>query len=159
MAQKEFMFSKRVFLTDTNAEGNVYFARYFDWQGMAREDFFRNAVPDHMQILQSGTKLITVHAWLKFQKESHLFDEVLIKIRTLSIKKMSLELGFNYVNKLTAETIAIGGQKLAFANHTGELIPVPASIQAGAATCLVEEGSEEWHMSLVKRPATKIPTS
>ena len=151
MGGKEFLFSKTVFLTDTNAEGNSYFARYFEWQGMAREDYFRHAVPNHMEIMRSGTKLITVHSWIKFERETHLFDEVLIKVQTLSLKKMSMELGFTYINKQTEDSVAIGGQKLAFANPSGELIPIPDSIRAGAETCLVPIGEEVWHMELVKR--------
>lgn len=149
--QREHLFQKRVFLTDTNAEGNAYFSRYFDWQGMAREDFFRCAVPDHIEILKAGTKLITVHAWVKYEHESHLFDEILIKVQTVSLKKMSMELGFTFVNQRSGQVIAIGGQKLAFADPTGKLIPVPPSIRAGAATCLVEPGTEIWHMELIKK--------
>ncbi len=149
-APREFVFRKRVYLTDTNAEGNVYFARYFDWQGQAREDFFRQAVPDHMEILRSGTKLITVHAWLKYEHESYVFDEISIHIRTTSLKKMSMEMEFAYVNEATGKIIAIGGQKLAFADATGNLIAVPTSIRAGAATCLIEPDTEVWHMELHK---------
>lgn len=153
--EKVFVFHKRVFLKDTNAEGNVYFSRYFEWQGEAREDFLRQAVPDHMQILQSGTKLITVHSWLKYEHESYLFDEIFIKIQTISLKKMSMELGFTYLNKSSGKTIAIGGQKLAFADREGKLIVIPPSIRAGAATCLLELGSEVWHMELIKKRITE----
>lgn len=152
MSAKEFLFSKTVFLTDTNAEGNSYFARYFEWQGMAREDFFRHAVPTHMELLQSGIKLITVHSWIKYQHETYLFDDITIKVRTVSLKKMSMELGFTYVTKKVAENVvAIGGQKLAYADKDGELIPVPPAIRTGAATCLIEPGTEVWHMELVKK--------
>lgn len=58
--KKEFNFSKTVYLSDTNMEGNVYFARYFNWQGEAREEFYRQHYPLHL--LQSGLKLITVNA-------------------------------------------------------------------------------------------------
>lgn len=151
MEEKAFLFSKTVFLCDTNAEGNVYFASYFEWQGMAREDYFRHAVPDHMEIMKSGTKLVTVNAWLKYEHETCLFDEILIKVQTLALEKMLMELGFTYINKRTEQVVAIGGQKLAFANQEGRLIPVPNSIRVGAATCLVPEGSEQWHMSLLKK--------
>ena len=149
--RREFVVRKRVYLTDTNAEGNVYFARYFDWQGQAREDFLRQAVPDHMEILRSGTKLITVHAWLKYEHESYVFDEISVHIRTVSLKKMSMELEFTYINEATGKIIAIGGQKLAFEDASGNLITVPASIRAGAVTALIEPETEVWHMELHKK--------
>lgn len=31
------------FLKDSNAYGNIYFARYFEWQGICREMWFINA--------------------------------------------------------------------------------------------------------------------
>lgn len=150
---KTFDFYKRAYLKDTNAEGNVYFARYFEWQGEAREDFFRQAVPDHMAILQSGTKLITVHSWLKYEHETYLFDEIIIQIQTLSLKKLTMELGFTYLNKNNGKIIAVGGQKLGFSDSSGKLIPIPPSIRDGAATCLVEEGADILHMQLLKKKA------
>lgn len=151
MSGGEHVFSRRVYLSDTNAEGNTYFANYFEWQGMAREDFFRVAVPDHMELLRSGIKLITVSAWMKFERETHLFDEVSIKIRTVSLKKMSMELEFTFLSEKTHEIVALGGQKLAFADSEGHLVPIPSSIRAGAETCLIEAGTPAWHMEVVKR--------
>ena len=153
--RKPFVFHKRAFLKDTNAEGNVYFARYTEWQGEAREDFLRQAVPDHMAVIQSGIKMITAHSWVKYENETFLFDEVLIEIRTVSLKKMSMELGFTYINKQTNKVLAIGGQKLAYADHGGKLIPVPVPIRKGAATCLVDPGNEIWHMQLIKKCQTE----
>ncbi len=149
-----FIFHKRAYLKDTNAEGNVYFSRYFEWMGEAREDFFRQAVHDHQEILQSGTRLITVHSWMKNEQASYVFDEIVISIQTTSLKKMSMELGFTLTHKATGQVIAVGGQKLAFADREGRLILIPPSIRAGAATCLADSNATVWHMELIrKKPA------
>jgi len=150
LTPRTFTYEKRVYLKDTNAVGNVYFAKYFEWQGEAREDFLRRAVPNHMELFSLGIKMITVNAWLKYEHEVRLFDEILIEISTVSLKKMSMELGFKYINKFTNEIIAIGGQKLAFANHANALIPIPSSIRAGARTCLIERGSKFWNIEITK---------
>ena len=140
--KKTFVFPKRVFLTDTNAEGNVYFARYFDWQGMAREEFFRINVPDHMQILQAGIRLITVHAWMTFKQSAYLFDEILIDVKTTHLKRMSLELVFTFIHKASGKTLGYGGEKLSFSNGDGSLIRVPNSISENAKSFLIEANSE-----------------
>ena len=140
--QKEFIFQKRVFLKDTNAEGNVYFAHYFEWQGEAREDFFRENVPDHLQILQSGTRLLTVNAWITFKHSAYLFDEILINVKTIQLKQTTLELIFTFTNKATGNIIAHGGQKLAFSDSNGKTIPIPPSIVENAKLFLITSSSE-----------------
>ena len=140
--KREFVFHKRIFLKDTNVEGNVYFAHFFEWQGEAREEFFRENVPDHMQILKSGTKLITVNAWVTFKQSVYLFDEVLINVKTTNLKQMTLELFFTFVNKITGEIVAYGGQKLAFSDLSGSSISIPDSIKENAKYFLIDAQPE-----------------
>lgn len=137
--RKKFTFEKTVYLTDTNAEGNVYFARYFDWQGMAREEFVMQNVPSLLSIIQSGIKFITVNASAEFKHEAVLYDQILIDIKTADIKKMSLELIFTFTNKRTDQLIAVGREKLAWADPTGKLIPIPDDIRENAKYFLAEE--------------------
>ena len=138
LQKKTFFFEKTVYLTDTNAEGNVYFARYFDWQGMAREEFFSANVPDHLEILKSGTRLITVNAWMGYKKAAYLFDKIVIQVETSELRRMSLDLNFTFKNKASNEILGFGGEKLAFSNVDGALIPVPSSIAANARYFLTE---------------------
>ena len=138
----QFQFEKRVYLADTNAEGNVYFAKFFDLQGMAREEFFRQNVPDHAAIMQSGTKLITTNAWMVYKHECRLFDEIAVEVQTANLKPMSLELVFTFTNKTTRQVIGRGGQKLAFVDSSGRLIAVPASVQENAKRFLTDRAPE-----------------
>lgn len=141
LEKKTFVFERTVYLTDTNAEGNTYFTKYFEWQGMAREEFVRANVPGLTAILQSGIRIITVEAYLHFIHETVLFDEVLINVNTSNIKKTSLDLIFTYTNKKTNQLIAEGRQKLAFVDSTGKLIPIPEEIREKAMYFLVEAGT------------------
>jgi len=143
MERKVFIFEKTVYLTDTNAEGNTYFSRYFDWQGMAREEFVRTNVPGLVAILQLGVKMITVEAYLHFIQETFLYDEILIDVKTSNIKKASLDLIFTYTSKKTNQLIAKGRQKLAFADATGKLIPIPEEIRKNAMCFLVKEDTTQ----------------
>jgi acyl-CoA thioesterase FadM len=143
MERKVFIFEKTVYLTDTNAEGNTYFSRYFDWQGMAREEFVRTNVPGLVAILQLGVKMITVEAYLHFIQETFLYDEILIDVKTSNIKKASLDLIFTYTSKKTNQLIAKGRQKLAFADAAGKLIPIPEEIRKNAMYFLVKENTTQ----------------
>jgi YbgC/YbaW family acyl-CoA thioester hydrolase len=134
--KKTFTYDKTVYLTDTNMEGNVYFARYFDWQGQAREAFYRQNFP--LSIWQAGLKLITVNANIDYKHETFLFDDIQIKVQTSNLKNMSIELVFTYSNKNTGVLVAEGRQKIAFGSPDGKLIPMPEEIKKIAAAFSID---------------------
>ena len=139
---RQFFFQKMVYLGDTNAEGNVYFARFFDWQGMAREEFYRKFVPGHSEILKSGVRIITLEAQLNFRNQLFLFDEVLIEVRTRNVRTASLELVFIYRNKKTDQVVADGYQKLSFSDPGGKIMLIPLSVKESASHFLIEPTPE-----------------
>jgi len=129
---REFLFRKTVYLTDTNATGNTYFANYFDWQGMVREEFVRFIMPDCQAFFESGIKLITLEASMKYYYESALFDDLLIKMRLGELKKTNVELLFQFFNQKTGKLLSEGKQRIAFATAAGRYIPVPAELLLAA---------------------------
>lgn len=129
--EKEFIFEKTVYLTDTNLFGNAYFARYFDWQGMAREEFFRRIVGEEQMDSMRGIKLVTIEAHIKYHSEVTLFDEVVIKVRPDKIKTTTFNLTFTYINKKTGDIVAAGEQKIGFVDAAGRIIPIPEGLRTG----------------------------
>jgi len=91
---KEFVFSITVYLTDTNAFGNVFFSKYVEWQGMAREAFFREIMPNSNYILETGTRLITKKAAIDYKHELYLYDDVEIGLKVGAVKQASSDLIF-----------------------------------------------------------------
>lgn len=131
MLEKEFTLEKTVYLTDTNLYGNAYFARYFDWQGMAREEFFRQLIGDNNNFLKLGIKFVTLEASVKYHHEVTLFDIVIIKVRPANIKITTTDLIFTYLNKKTNQMIAEGKEKIGFVDSTGKIIPIPKELVEG----------------------------
>ncbi|MCM8782027.1 MAG: acyl-CoA thioesterase [Candidatus Omnitrophica bacterium] len=131
MVEKEFIFEKTVYLTDTNLFGNTYFARYFDWQGMAREAFFKQIVGDFNKFLQSRIKLVTIEAYIKYHHEVTLFDEVIIKVKPDNIQIATFNLIFTYLNKKTGQLVAEGRQKIGFVDSNNKAIPIPKKLKEG----------------------------
>lgn len=124
--RKKFLFEKTVYLRDTNAEGNVYFARYFDWQGEAREEFFRSAIPEHQSLMEEGLRIITVEASMQYKLPSFLFDVIQIEITPCNVKRMTFDLDFKFFHKTTGRLAALGRQCLAFADvKSNKLVPIP----------------------------------
>jgi len=124
-----FVFEKTVYLSDTNAFGNTYFAKYFEWQGMAREAFVKRClVPDFKQLVATGIKLITAEAYHKYKHETVVYDRVLIKLRVGPRRRSTVELLFTFTDKVTGQLVGEGRQVIAFANAKGRLIRVPEII-------------------------------
>jgi len=134
--RKRFSLELTVYLKDTNAEGNVYFARYFEWQGMAREAFFRKVFSEAIEAFSTGElRLITVDASVHFKSQLFLFDEVEIRVKPIRPKhasQASIDLEFLYVKKQSGEEVATGKETLAFADSKGNLISIPKQmLEAG----------------------------
>ncbi len=125
---KEFIFEKTVYLSDTNAFGNAYFAKYFEWQGMAREAFFREIMPDPMYLMKTGLKLITVRAATEYKNEVFLYDDLIIGVKIGAAKQASADLIFNCRRKKDEKVVALGYQTIAFADKDDKLIQMPQEI-------------------------------
>lgn len=118
-----------VYLKDTNAEGNVYFAHYFDWQGVAREAFLGRLLRGALDaIIRGELRLITVDAAVHFRSPVFLFDQVEVWVKPTNVKPASVDLEFSYVKPQTGEEVATGRQTIAFADAAGKLMPIPRAI-------------------------------
>jgi enediyne core biosynthesis thioesterase len=130
MAKKKFSLDLRVYLKDTNLFGNVYFANYFYWQGMAREEFFRQVAPDPMFFVNKKITMVTIEAGMKFKKEALLFDEVVIEVKIANPKITTFELVFIFTNKNSGELLGEGRQKIGFIDKHNKVIPIPKELIA-----------------------------
>ena len=140
MSTKNFVFEKVVYLGDTNAEGNVYFAKYFDWQGQAREAFVKDQIPNIVDLMKSGLILITCEAYNNFIKPSFLFDHIDIEINTYNIKKASFVLVFSIKNKISGELLSKGWQKIAFFDgKSGKLFEMPDIFREKAMYFIIDK--------------------
>lgn len=136
---KKFIYKMKAYLSDVNVFGTTYFARYFDWQGKTREEYFQT-IPGHETVLSSGIILVTKAASVDYMESVRLFDEVIIELTIANIKKYSFEIIFKYYIKRlmddpkTKGLAAIGKEKICFVKTsliTGrpEIVSVPEPIK------------------------------
>lgn len=128
MAKKKFSLDLRVYLKDTNLFGNVYFANYFYWQGVAREEFFRQVAPDTMFFVNKKITMVTIEASMKFKKEALLFDEITIDVKIANPKITTFELVFIFSNKRNKEILGEGMQKIGFIDDRNQVMPIPKEL-------------------------------
>ena len=137
----KFALQKTVYLNDTNAEGNVYFARFFEWQGETREAYLKegSSREELGALLSSGARMLTVNANMEFYAALWLFDEVRIELTTCNVRRASLGMIFRFFKVSDGTLVGKGLQKLAFQGRDGKLMAIPPFIRRIALK--IEESS------------------
>ncbi|MFA9215814.1 MAG: acyl-CoA thioesterase [Sphingomonadaceae bacterium] len=111
-----------IYLKDSNAYGNTYFARYFEWQGICREKWFVDCIaPD---LLQQQGVFITRHAQQDYLQETFPFQQIRCEMNTYDVRKCSFWLEFRFYEG--TRQVAAGRQQIVFANHQKQITALPA---------------------------------
>lgn len=103
------------YLKDSNAYGNIYFARYFEWQGLCREKWFSECICPNMFELKGS--LVTKSAHNDYISTIVPFQKIRCLLSTRNIKAGSFELVFRFLDAETNELLSRGGQKIALIDH------------------------------------------
>lgn len=112
---KRFDYHHVVTLEDTNLVGNVYFTRYFSWQGRCRELFLREHAPSVLAELSADLALVTVRSSCDFFDELRASEEVVVSMTLDGIWQNRVGMRFEYTRVLPGPRtpIALGAQEVA----------------------------------------------
>lgn len=120
-AAKTFHHTIDISLKDSNAYGNTYFARYFEWQGICREQWFYQCFP--FEWLQTQGVLITKSAHQEYAQETFPFQKVECLLNSYDVKNCSFNLRFRFM--VGGKLVSSGYQKIVFANHEKKITRFP----------------------------------
>lgn len=123
-----FRYDTYVSVADTNCFGTVYFTRYFEWQGRAREAFFRSIVPTFDALLQSGYRVLTVAASMEYFEDLQVFEPLVITVALARLQRVSVELVFAFHR--ADRSIALGRQRLVLVSPQGQPTALPEAVRA-----------------------------
>lgn len=124
---KTFRYDIEVFLKDSNATGNTYFSRYFDWQGICREQWYFQCLP--FDLAQSQGLFVTKCAHLDYVHETFPFQKVECRLNAYNIKQCSLGMVFRFY---VGETLVCRGyQQLVFVNQNRKITRMPQELIEG----------------------------
>lgn len=123
-----FVYRTQIFVEDVSPFGQVYFARYFDWQGRAREEFLQFLMPTAPWLLETF-HILTVEASVNYHKPLFLHERVAIEVRIEKLTKTSVTLAFVYRNETSGLIVAEGSQRLVFTNQEGQILPLPDDVE------------------------------
>jgi len=147
---KVFELLVTVTIGKTNAQGDVYWTRYCEWFGEARELFFLGLLK---QVMPAGVRpmefmiaqdlaIDTGDAAMKYAKKAFLGDELIVRIGVKELQHASAKMICEVVRKDAEgieDLIATGSQMLVFTNADGSKIKkIPGPIKALAAEYLTD---------------------
>lgn len=135
-----FAYVTKVLLGDSSLFGNVYFAKYFEWQGKAREAFFQHFMgSDFHSFIQQGIKLITVEAYHRFKHETQAFEELSVLVSATAVTPATVKLQFRFFNNRTKTLLGEGKQTIAFAGPHQKVIPVPEVLRKNIQPYVIKQ--------------------
>ncbi|PWF48664.1 acyl-CoA thioesterase [Massilia glaciei] len=120
-APRTFTHEMTIYLKDSNAYGNTYFARYFEWQGVCRERWFFECIAPDM--LQAEGVFITKRAEQDYVHETFPFQEIRCELNAYAVRKCSFWLEFRFFSGGTL--VSVGRQQIVFANHAKQISALP----------------------------------
>jgi acyl-CoA thioesterase FadM len=115
-----------VTLKDTNATGNVYFANFFQFQGIVRERILLAHIPNANQYFyETGHRLVTIDAYNKYINNAYFGDIIIAELTTSNIQASQMRLNIRFKNKATGVLIGDGYQDFCCVNRQGKVIKMP----------------------------------
>jgi enediyne core biosynthesis thioesterase len=133
-----FRHSIDIYLKDSNAYGNTYFARYFEWQGICRERWIQQCIAADM--LQTQGVLVTKNATIDYVRETFPFQTVDCELNTQNVKQCSLTLVFRF--SVAGKLVCTGSQQIVFVSHDKRIQRWPElNLELARRYELADEGS------------------
>ncbi|MGO4582046.1 acyl-CoA thioesterase [Cupriavidus sp. 2TAF22] len=122
--QKTFHHAIDIYLKDSNAFMNTYFARYFEWQGICRERWFHECIHDNL--LAAGGVFVTKRAHQEYVEETFPFQKVDCYLNTFQVKQCSAYLLFRFC--VDGRPVSLGYQQIVFAGRDKRITRFPREI-------------------------------
>jgi enediyne biosynthesis thioesterase len=135
---RRFDYHHTVTLEDTNFVGNVYFTRYFSWQGRCRELFLREHAPAVLDELSADLALVTVRCSCDFFDELRMSDEVVVSMGLQGTQQNRVAMDFEYARIApdSRTLVARGAQEVACMRRVDGRLhasPVPEALRSALA--------------------------
>ena len=121
---KTFVHSFDIYLKDSNAFMNTYFARYFEWQGVCRERWFHECI--HDDLLGSDGMFVTKRAHQEYVHETFPFQRVDCYLNTVQVRQCSAYLLFRFC--VDGRKVSQGYQQILYAGRDRKIRRFPEGI-------------------------------
>ncbi|XCN74908.1 MAG: acyl-CoA thioesterase [Candidatus Electrothrix aestuarii] len=114
-----FIYHHTVSIGDTNITRSVYFTRYLEWLGYAREAMLINTV-NPSEIVSGEIILVTKNTAIAYLKEFDLYDKVELHVTTGKLTASTVQLCFRYIHAEKQELYAVAKQLILMTSKQGK---------------------------------------
>jgi len=125
--KKKFEYVFDVFLKDSNAFGNVYFAKYIEWQGVIREKWFSTCIFPNM--LELPGNLVTKDVYNQYLLPVYPFQKVKGTLTVDFVKNCSLKYTVSFTSECGETLYSKGYQTVAYTDKSGKVVKIPQEIK------------------------------
>lgn len=114
--ERAFLYERKIYLSDTNAFQNVYFAQFFHFIGEAREDLLAYLLQEHLaDVMTSGITLLTRDCSFKYRNSLFAYDQIIVEVSLTKLTAMSVGLSFKVQNATKDQLAGEGSMTIACA--------------------------------------------
>jgi enediyne core biosynthesis thioesterase len=115
-----------VTLKDTNVFGSVYFSNYIEYQGVVREKFLLETLPEiHEMLSETRIALATIETYHHYICNAYFGDTLVAELTTSKINGASCRLNINFKIKNTGKTVGKGYQRFCVVGSQGRVVRIP----------------------------------
>jgi len=130
---RAFFYFRSIHLGDTNSFGNVYYARFFDIFGEAREEYLLFILGNLFNsFFNNDLSIVTVEATCKYCSSLFVYDRIAVILQVPALKRTKFKMTFRIIRESDYQTnpfgckpLALGEQWIGFTTRAGKPLPIP----------------------------------
>jgi len=127
----------RVRYGETDQMGVVYYANYYVWFEVARNEFFRKLGFTYKTLEREGLYLPVVESHCTYKSPARYDDLIAVQTKLVNLENATLRFDYNVINKEKGRVLAQGYTVHAFVNRRGRPTPLK-KINPAVWECLKE---------------------
>ena len=138
-------------LGQANAVGNIYYATYYQWQGMLRDHYLQRLLPDYFGGIGERGEAVCLGCRVDHLREAMPFDKIMVRMALKSLYETRAHLHFDYYR------LEEGGAPVKLAWGTHQMVwvqrdalgqpreaPFPAPLRHALETAISNDSQVQW---------------
>jgi acyl-CoA thioesterase FadM len=117
------------FQGEANAVGNVYYAKYYEWQGKLRDRYLQALIPDYFGGIGEHGEILCLNCRVDHLREAMPFDTITVGMSLKRLCRTRATLYFEYFRSMPGQApvkLAYGTHEMVWVRRDEQGLPTPA---------------------------------